>query len=200
MSAIETKGFDKAFDLLTKTLPKQTAFATSRTINQCLERAQKFTTTSLISKHQTIRTEWLKPGRKFGFNSRFSNRSNLEGRMGTRAEWEGLQEEGGTKTPKNKFISVPINARPSATSIIPRRLRAKALKRGGKSFIIMSKAGQRLLLIREDRKTVKVMYSFQPQARVKPTLDFVKENTKLVDELFPALFALNFAQAMASAR
>jgi hypothetical protein len=200
MSAIETKGFDKAYDLLTKTLPKQTAFATRKTINQCLEQAQRFTTESLISKNQTIRTKWFAPGRKFGFNARFATATRPEGRMGTAAEWEGLQEEGGTKTPKNQFITVPLNARPAPTSIIPRRLRAKALKARGTSFIVTSKAGDKLLINRERGGKTTVMYVFKPDVRVKPVLHFSKENEKIVEDSFPSLFAVNFAQAMATAR
>jgi hypothetical protein len=200
MKPIEINGLDKAYDLLINQIPKQTAFATSRTINRCLKAAQDFTTQTLLPKNQKLRSKWFLPGRKFGYNSRFSNKTNLEGRMGTAAEWEGLQEQGGLKKPKNQFLSVPINARPSPSDVIPRRLRAKALKAAGRSFVITSKIGQKLLIRRDNRTRTTVMYVFKPEAKVKPVLNFDKENTRLVDDLFPRIFDDEFIKAMATAK
>lgn len=182
-------------------IPKQTKFAASRTINDCLIAAQKNTTEKLLPQQYTVRSDWHRPGRRYGFNARFAKASNLEGRMGTRADWMEFHEEGGIKSPtKARNLSIPEEARVNEMRPIPRRLKPKALleKRG---FVIRTKEGLSILATRDRKsKQIHVMYIFKPQADIKATFRFVPENTKLVLGMWERRFTENFRKAMATAK
>jgi hypothetical protein len=184
-----------------RSVPKQAKFAASRTINDCLVAAQKNTTEKLLPGEYTIRTPWAKPGSRYGFNAQFSKPATLTGRMGTRADWMELHEEGGIKRPtRARNVSIPEEARVNESRPIPRRLKPRALleKRG---FVIHTKDGLSLLATR-DRKSgqIHVMFFFKPQAKIEPTFRFVPENKRLVLGMYQQRFSENFRKAMSTAK
>jgi hypothetical protein len=146
-----------------KTLPKQIAFAANRTTNDLLERAQTNVVRGLRGGLH-IRTGWLTPGRRYGINVRFAKRGQLEGSVGTAADWL-LEEEGyhdGVKTAEGipnrsgytpKGLAIPNigNARPSLMSILPPGQKAGKLlanTKRSKAFKVRTKSGKFLVLQR----------------------------------------------------
>jgi hypothetical protein len=183
-------------------IPKQAKFAASRTINDCLVATQKHTTEKLLPSEYTIRSNWFRPGSRYGFNARFAKPANLVGTMGTRADWMELHEEGGTKRPtKARNVSIPEAARPSETAKIPRRLKPSALLQRKNAFVVRTPEGLSLLLQR-NRKTGRatVMYVFKPEVGIQPTFRFVPENKRLVLGMYQKRFTENFQKAMSTAK
>lgn len=74
------------------TLPKQINYAIYRTTNDLLDRAQTNVVNEL-EQELHIRGQWLRPGTRYGINARFATVKNLEGSVGTAADWL-LEEEG----------------------------------------------------------------------------------------------------------
>jgi hypothetical protein len=109
MSAIETKGFDKAYKFFEK-LPGDVRFATSRAINDIAVEVQKETVNHVLPDKFTLRSKgapWFKPGNRFGFNAKFSSKDNLQATVGSQADWLKLQEEGGTKQIAGHRLAIP---------------------------------------------------------------------------------------------
>ena len=197
--SLAVTGLKEAYKAI-QNVRKQTTYATSLTINDCLKAAQSHTVDTMLPDRFTLRSTWYKPGRKTGFNIQFARPNKLEGRMGTRADWMDIQEKGGIKT-RPKSLAIPQEARPSETARIPKRNKPKSLLARKNAFFIRSKRGKAMLMLRAKRQQeAKVMYVMQPEAKVKPVLQFKRENTALVQGLYESLFAKNFAFAMRTAR
>jgi hypothetical protein len=145
------------------TLPKQIQYAALRTTNDLLDRAQT-NIVGALKKGLHIRGNWTNPRTKYGINVRFAKKDNLEGAVGTQADWL-LEEEGfhgGVKTATGqsnkagyipKGLSIPDigNARPSLLAKMPAGQKAGKLlanAKRSKAFIVRSKNGKRLVLQR----------------------------------------------------
>lgn len=90
-----------------RNIPSNVKFATSRAINDMAKAVQTETLSSILPDAFTLRGNWQKPGTRFGFNAKFSNKTNLTATVGSRADWLDLQEHGGTKTAGDHRVAVP---------------------------------------------------------------------------------------------
>jgi hypothetical protein len=139
------------------TLPKQINFAASRSINDTLTRTQKAILAELPDDF-IIRTGWATPGRRYGINVRFAKPSNLEGSVGTAADWllEAEGFHGGVKTPDigGKSLANPNidHTRHGIRNIVARGEKARRLLDNAsrtKAFKIKSKkTGAELIMQR----------------------------------------------------
>lgn len=126
----ELIGADKVLDML-KALPERTRIASSRAINVTLRDVQKLTGEKLLPDKFTLRgngKQWWQPGQRMGFNVRpFSNPQTLEGRLGSQADWLGLQEKGGTKSAGEHRVAIPEPGYKPEADIMRREIKPRAI-------------------------------------------------------------------------
>jgi hypothetical protein len=141
-------------------LPKQIAFAANRTTNDVLKTAQTDIQRGL-KRGLHIRNGWTDPRTKFGVNVQFAKKGELEGSVGTKADWL-LEEEGyhgGVKkvdhgnrgSGSNLAIPDIPHARPSISSKMPAGQKAGKLlanTKRTKAFKVRGKNGKWLVLQR----------------------------------------------------
>lgn len=127
-------------------------------------------------------------------------------------------EDGGQKTPRagGTSIAVPFAARPTATSIIAKNLRPKALQlitvrtRSGKTrtigqkhtFLITMANGKRGIFQRtgDGPRDIRLLYWLTPSVHIPHSLHFVDTSLKLINERWAPLFNEWMAEAIRTAR
>jgi hypothetical protein len=160
--------------------PRQVRFASAVAANKVAEIVQRDVITSLLPRAFTLRSRgapWWKPGTRFGFNIRFARRTDPEptARIGSRADWLYLQEEGGTKTAGGRTLAIPQlgTARPQRGAVIPSRSKPSRILKQKRAFIAMGTRGRVILTRRGKRRyPVKFWYAFEHSAQIKPVLRF----------------------------
>ena len=182
-------------------LPKQTRFATAKTLTQSAWAAQKWTVDKLLPSKFTLRAK-SRPWQKFGkyrFKVQQATKERLQATLSSDAPWIKDHEHGGTRTGQQDLGGVPISfsARPSKKSVIPARLKPrKALKRKG-SFIGDAGNGGKALYIPHQAGdgAVRLLYLIRPSVRIKKTLGFEKQAPKIATREFNRRFNPNIAAA-----
>lgn len=187
-----THNIDKVIQHLNDISRKQLPFAYAKALTMTAQDVQKTVLETLPSTF-TLRTGWWKPSNKYGFKVKAATKTNLQSEVYTIAPWMILQEEGGTQTPRKKFLAIPTDqVKRTKRDLIRATQKPYALKR---SFIVTTKTGQKLLLQRKSKNTIQTMYVFEKKAEIKPVLHFYRTGQIMA----LARFKVNFAQAFSEA-
>ena len=220
MLTVTTAGFTETAHNLQAT-PNAVRWATYKAVNEMTE-LERAASIRLAESTLTIRNGWLKQGGKMGFNiPRFARYSDPEpfARMGSRAPWLPLLEEGGTrKTTNGQALTVPVlgGARITPRSPIRARLKPRALlsaysrygtgKRKAKSrtdarhpFVMMSKKGWVIAsrISAKSRTDLKIWYGMERNVTVKPMFPFALNAKRVFESGWPAAYQRWLRQAMA---
>jgi hypothetical protein len=183
-----------------KSIEKQIPFATARALNDTARDVQEATIKQLLPSKFVLRSPWWRPGTRFGFNIRFATKALLRAVIGSRAEWLGVQEQGGVRTPRSaRNLSLPINARRSERAVIRKNQRPRALIAAGKAFVMKTKEGLSLLVTRKGKKNV-VQYAFHPRANVTTRLAFIPSGMAKARAVYRKHFQKRIAEAIRSAK
>ncbi len=182
-----------------KRMVTQIPYATARAINKCAAEVQKAEGENLQDK-QTIRSEWWKPGRKFGVNIRpFAKWHKPEAIVGNQADWMKRHEEGGVKTPKDgKALAIPTEEqRGGKMGIMSRPKKPKAAIRAG-AFAAEMPSGMAGIWKRvgKERLPLRLLFTFTKKANIKKGLNFVGLGERIVDKLHAKIFQREYAQAI----
>jgi hypothetical protein len=182
---------DVAKKILTDIQKKQLPFASSLALNRTSEKARDIYVKDLPGKI-TLRKSWWKPGNRFGFNVKNSNKTNLTAVIYTRAPWMALHETGGTKTPQKKALAIPhANVKRTKRDLI-----SKANKPAGMKNKFIKVVNGQPLLFKRLNKGIKLMYTLVPSAKIKAVLQFRNTIKKDVNRIFPDEFNKAFDEAM----
>lgn len=186
---------------------KQMRFAAVNTLNKVAVTLQGQTVSEILPHAFTLRSRgagWWQPKTKLGFNVKFANRRDASPAavLGTRADWMPLQEQGGVKRRAAGKLAIPVGARPSKTSPIPKRMKPKALLHGGKGFLIYAKSGFVGLFERigKPRKAIKLLYQIRGEAEVQQHIHWIEEMHRRAPALLKSHFATEFRNALATAK
>lgn len=178
-------------------ITQQVPFATAKALNATAQEVQAAEGANM-GRQLHVRTDWWKPGRMFGINIAFASKTNQEARVGSKADWLKLQEQGGNKVPAKKLLAVATigGARPDLLAPIPRANAPRRLKQG---FVLQFKSGKRGLYIREG-KQIHLMFTLITGAKVKGVLGFDETGRSIVDRRYETNFDLAFAEAVRTAK
>ncbi|RPJ43569.1 MAG: hypothetical protein EHM21_11320, partial [Chloroflexi bacterium] len=150
MVQVSLRGFDKALARV-KDAPKQIRFALVKTLNDAAKQTQAAVVSKLLPEKFTLRARgqpWQKPGGQLGFNIRPFAKVSGPGDpvvvLGSRADWLGLQEEGGLKLSRaGKSLAIPQEgtARPTRGDIVSRARKPRRLLARKGFFVIKTRKG-----------------------------------------------------------
>jgi hypothetical protein len=180
-------------------MDRQRPFAISKAINETAKDVQKAEGANLPKK-QTIRSDWWKPGRKFGINIKpFATKDRLTSTIGTGADWEGLHEKGGTKTPKSsKRLSIPTEAHRGGKEkkMTPAKKPRSILSKF--AFFAHMKSGIPGIFRRvgKARLPIKLLFTLSRQARIDPKLGYEEIGEAVITKKLPEHFAEEFRKAI----
>ena len=115
---------------------KQIPFVFKNTVNKCLQEAREGVVEEELKKKFTLRKDWYKENRKFGFRIKYATKNRLSGMLYTKAYWMGIHRRGGIKKPSTaSMISIPTDeAWKDRSKVLPKRMRIQ--ERTKKSFFI----------------------------------------------------------------
>jgi hypothetical protein len=205
---------------------KQLPFAMSKAINTALVKAQAKQLAHMQREFTIRRPQFAKLSTKI---TKFAKKTSLIGEIaiappGDRADIFAKFELGGTKRPKDgRNIAIPITGSPvkksartivsdqnrpkallsGATTIQTRSGKVKAVKRAksfGGAFLIPAHDGKPGGIFIRAGKKVKLAYTLQPKAEIKPRLDFVETVSTSINQTWAEDFAREFANAMRTAK
>ena len=202
---IVMKGINEAIAAV-KNIERQKKFIFSLAINETLKDAQEFTTGKILPETFTLRKRasigWWAPRQRFGFNIRFSNKSNLQGTLGSRADWLRMHEHGGIKTASGR-IAIPSDYWKPKESVLKKAKRprpvAQAAKAGRKRQGVKPFITQKGIFARVGGG-VKSLFTFIRSARINKTLHFEKRAKAYALKRLPIHFKKAFDRAMRTAR
>jgi hypothetical protein len=187
-------------------IARQIRFAAVNTVNKVAVQLQSATVSEVLPHAFTLRSRgagWWQPRTALGFNLRFANRKDAEPRaiLGSRADWLPLQEEGGTKTRPGHRLAIPIAARPSPTSVIPRARKPRRLVAARKGFVIKTSTGGLSGIferVGSGPRDIRLVYLLEKAAEVKSRLQFEAEMERRIGPLLESTFAQEFRAALAT--
>lgn len=104
---------------------KQVPFATAKALTQTAQEAQGAVKSGLGRKF-ILKNKWTEKGIQFQRADK-KDWPDCFAIIGSRDEYMVKQEEGGQLPPKRKRHAIPITARPSKTSLVPRKMRMENL-------------------------------------------------------------------------
>jgi len=186
-------------------IPKQTRFATAKTLTQSAWAAQKFTVDKLLPEKFTIRSKspgrpWSKFG-KFRFKVKQATKEKLRAEVESIAPWIEDHERGGSRSGPKAIggVAIPFTARPSPNAVIPRPLKAIKASRKRGAYIGPSPTGKSEALyiphVGGDG-AYRLLYLIQKSVRIKKTLGFETKAPKIAAKEFEKRFDKNFQAAM----
>lgn len=209
MLTLSLDGFAPALAQV-RNAPRQIKLASVRALNESVLVTQGAVVSVLLPSRFTLRARgrpWQKPGGPLGFNVRpFARMSQPEpfAVLGSRADWLGLQEEGGIKrssTGKSLALPQPGTARPTESSVIARRSKPAALLARKGFFVAKARKGGHLILQRIGRgKEIRLWYGFERSTHIKPRLGFRAFVRPVVARTFHPAFSRHLRAALATAR
>lgn len=195
---IKIEGLDKIIKNLDDMAKKQVPFATARALTKTAEDARDEIVKDLPGKF-TLRTSWWKPRTRYGFNVKPAKKTDLKAEIFTQAPWMQIHEVGGIRTPeRSRELAIPtLQVRRTKRQLIGASQRPRALK---KSFVKITRTGQKVLFQKVGKKGIKPMYLLEPKARIKPVLRFVETAKKIITQRFESNFTKSFEDAMRTAK
>lgn len=200
---------------------KQIPFSLSKAINASLVTAQKAQLARMGREFTIRRPQFAKLSVKI---VKFAKKASLTGEIaidppGDRDDIFAKFEQGGTKKPTGRFLAIPITGSPvkkTARTIVAEKNRPKALLSGqthtaqgapikraksfGGAFFLPPRDGKAAGIFIRAGKKVKLAYTLQPKAELKPELHFVDTITHSVRDTFSEDFAREFAKAVKTAK
>lgn len=188
-------------------IARQIRFAAVNTVNKVALQLQAATVTEVLPHAFTLRSRgagWWQPRTALGFNLRFAKRKDPEPKaiLGSRADWLPLQEQGGTKARPGHRLAIPITARTSPSSVIPRARKPRRLVAAKKAFVIRTTEGGGFSGIFErvgsGPRDIRLVYLLEKSAEVKPRLRFEAEMERRLGPLLQSTFDHEFRAALAT--
>ncbi len=183
-------GVDDVFRFL-KRAPAKLQFAFAKAANDTAKDVQEWTVNELLPGKFTLRTKWMQPKTRFGFNIRFASAKNATAIIGSQADWLKAQERGGNKPKKNEAgnIAIPSDNLLSRQTNRPRAReeKPKRLLQSKKAFWRIMKSGKVGLFLRPVDRTgsIKLLYTLQHSIHINPVLGFESDGAAFADLRFP---------------
>jgi hypothetical protein len=149
---------------------KQTRFGTAVGITRNVKRGQEAVKKAL-HKDFTIRNKWPEIG-PYAIKIKTAKPTDMEGIIGTNADWLVAHEKGGTKRARGGRVAIPQeNVRRNKRQIILKGQRPRNLKN---TFVLQTKKGPVLAqrIKRGPRKGIVVLYGLEQQVSLKRTSTF----------------------------
>jgi hypothetical protein len=205
---------------------RQIPFALQKAVNASMITAQQKQLKRMATVFTLRRPQFAKLSVKI---TKFAKKFDPVGEIaisppGGRADIFAKFEQGGLKKPRDGHnLAIPIIGSPvkrTKTSIVavqnrPRILlggdsqvtdrtgKVRGVKRGktfGGAFIRPAKDGKPAMIFVRQGKKLKLAYVLEPEAQIKPELDFVETITDSVKRTFSSDFTREFADAVAKSR
>jgi len=189
------KEFIADLDLIQR---KQLPFALMKSINATLFECRKATIAHAKQTQKSNKPWWN--NKSTGINRIFATKQKPTGSLTLGMYWAELAEHGGIKTPRGKFIPVPIG-----------RIAKKYQKAGGarkflnekkRAFFGTMESGKEGIFVRRTKKRtpIDLAFSLVPSARIKAWLDFYKTANKEALKKFPHKFQWWLEKSIKTAR
>lgn len=184
-----TGDIDKLLDL-----DRQIRFAAATALTAAAKEAQS-ASIKAVENTFTTRSQWYRPGNKFGVRVTPASKDSLTASVHTDAHWLELHETGGVKTPRGRHIAVPTrNVRRSPRQVIPRSQRPHNLRR---AFVVQTASGP-ALFERRSRRVV-ALYHLEPRARITRRSTVVEPTEKVVERRMQPIFDRALERALETA-
>ncbi len=93
--------------------------------------------------------------------------------------------EGGTKFPRGSMIAVPAKGKGLRlqTGRIGKRSKPRTITNRRDTFLMNDKSGQKRYIAKRSAGRLEVLYTFTPQARIKPTFRFYSDAFDTIDRV-----------------
>ena len=179
---------------LNKVQKRQVPFAIALALTRTVQDAQKSIQSAIPHIFKTTKKWWAK-SQPTGIKIRPATKANLTASVYTNAPFAELQEEGGTKRPRKRFLAVPTKATPKSrrkaggASITMKQKKTFTTEAG----IFRRKGGKR-------SQTIEKLFTFTKQARIKPRFGFKGIARKVARRRFKKNFEMALAKALRTAR
>lgn len=180
---------------LTRIQKKQVPFATARALTWTAQDVQKAIMERIPRVFNVTKKWWLKQ-QPTGIKVRPAKKTHLASRVYTEAHFADLQEDGGTKRPRqSKSLLVPSNKVPKSRR---KSGGAAAMLKGKKTFsnrkgIYRRKGPKR-------NQTVELLFARTKTAHIRPRFGFKRTAVKTVRARFKRNFARSLSKALETAK
>lgn len=196
MITIKVKGIEELVSNLDTLAKKELPFATAKGLSD-IGRAVQAEIINTLPQKFTIRRNWYAPNTPYGIKLTMATKTNLVATVFTKAPWLPLQEYGGIKQINNKRLAIPFlyhsgmkpgvvfGAKHTKRDLIQAKDKPRNL--GAGAFELKTKNGNTLLAQRTGkgkRSVLRILYSLEQQATIKPRLSFEETATKVVNQVY----------------
>lgn len=172
-----------------ETLASQMPFIMSKALNATAKEIQQ-TTRAAMPVRFTMRSDWIQKGLRI----EPSSKGNLEAVIYSRDRFMDLQEAGGTKTPRRKWLTIPTRAvLRTPKGVVRKSERPAALIARGITEVIEFK-GNRWIALKDDKKiklrgkkgskNLRLLYLLVPRATLHERLGLHKDAHAVVQAKF----------------
>ena len=198
-------------DLIQQQLP----FATAKAVNDVALEARTFLQLT-VRQAFTIRRPWVIAKGAFPVTlaKKAQDPKRAIIRVDASRDFFTKFEDGGTKTSRTgKALTVPIEARPTKASLVPKRLSVRALNltatrtkagkvqlKGNDGTFVVKTGTQALILQRRKRAGVRVLYAFKRSVPIRPMLHFYDTLNTYVQNHWSEVAGTAMRKALQSAR
>ena len=179
--------------------PKQLNFAIAKALTQTAVEVQKELRRNMPSRF-TIRRPWIVQG----IRVERATKQNLEAVVYSRDDFMELQETGGTKNPRRRYLAIPTKAvRRTKTQMIAKADRPGAL---GERAEVVEYNGNKWIALKKARRgankggQLRLLYLLIPRAELKERLGLEKDGLKIAPERFGPLLEKALEEALRTAR
>lgn len=196
-----------SFDILLKRnfypekVAKQMTFAAASALTKTAKEGQAAVIENL-PKEFTLRTNWFEPKMRFGIRIKPAKKNSLRAEVGTDAEWLDKFETGKDKTPKNRFLAIPMdNVRRNKKQLIQKSQRPAGL-RGRGDVVLQTKSGP-VLFQRQGRgkkKRLVALYNLETKAKIRKVSPVLTPVVKIVKGRLMRNFNEEFIKALKTAK
>lgn len=179
--------------------PKQMNFAIAKALTQTAFEVQKELRSNMPGRF-TIRRPWVVQG----IRVERATKTNLAAVVYSRDSFMGLQEVGGTKDPRSRYIAIPTKAvRRTKTQVIAKSDRPGAL---GDRAEVIEYNGNKWIALKKARRgankggQLRLLYLLVPKAQIKERLGLEDDGLKIAPKRFPLLLEAAIQDALRTAR
>lgn len=190
---------DKAVaQMLAMTEARQVPFILSKAINDTAKDVQAEVQKN-IPQRFTLRRQWIVQG----IRVKPSTKANLEAFVYSRDDFMSLQETGGDKTPRGRYVAIPTSmVRRTPKDVIRKADRPKNL---GDKAQIEEYRGNKFLALKKARRgkngnQLRFLYLLVPRADIDERLKLREDGSRVAMAMFPRRLEEAIAYAMRTAR
>jgi len=198
MITLNFRGISETLNTL-KNVQKQVNYASSKALNNLAKNVQRMEITDELPHSLKLRSQWFKPGTKYGVNIKFSSKTNLVAVVGSQANWLNLVERGGSKKPtgNRKALAIPTS-NVTTDKIRPKGEKPARILKQPRAFTATMPSGKAGIFIRvgDDRYPIKAMYFFKNSSTVDKQLHFTESGMVLVNNTYLIEFTKQLQQAI----